>query len=297
MLLLPAGLKFRKIQGVIDSLHLFRHFWTIPSTLVRWPFYLYARMQDVDHEVEILKGGVVHLEKMFCGSWDYPLAQSPQSSLGEYQFIIFMLVLLVPIFKIHGSVLFTVNKNLTQKITISRVIPQNRVHFDVIQCLCMVFRSLFVDCWWFHSMFAFESLTQKQAEFRGTCFKWFLRGGSRTSSLGSSGFTIITLLLHGENQLPIHWQVLWIKWLWCPKPRNPWKFSMSSSWKMPFFFFELILAIFVWRGGGGQRRRRCDPHRLGQPGATRFYVDESMNQSEKKQNQSYVKFVFLYFNT
>ena len=115
LLLLPAGLKFRKTRGVVDSLHLFRHFWTISSTLVRWPFYLYARMQDVDHEVEILKGGVVHLEKMFCGSWDYPLAQSPQSSLGEYQFIIFMLVLLVPIFKIHGSVLFTVNKNLTQK--------------------------------------------------------------------------------------------------------------------------------------------------------------------------------------
>ena len=141
---------------------------------------------------------------------------------------------------VHGKQKFN-----AKKITISRVIPQNRVHFDVIQCLCMVFRSLFVDCWWFHSMFAFESLTQKQAEFRGTCFKWFLRGGSRTSSLGSSGFTIITLLLHGENQRPIHWQVLWIKWK-RGKPRNPWKFSKLSCWKNACFFFEPILAMFFF---------------------------------------------------
>ena len=179
----------------------------------------------------------------------------------------------------------------------------------MILCFCMLFCSFFVDCWWFHSMFAFESLTTETSSLEGQMFQ----GGGLTytksskqqaadvvqnlhvlSSLGSSGSTIITgEYMRKSTTNSLTGIVNQVKTGQTPEPM---KIQQAFLLKKCLFSLSRFWRCFFLRGGGGERRQRCDPHRLGQPGATRFYVDEDESIG-KKQNQSYVKFVFLYFNT
>ena len=77
-----SRLKFRKTRGVVDSLHLLDMFEQYPQLLWGDHFICMQECKTLIMRLRFWKVGWSP-RKDVCGSWDYPLAQSPQSSLGE----------------------------------------------------------------------------------------------------------------------------------------------------------------------------------------------------------------------